>query len=372
MKRFLILVGIAAILTACGGADHKQKKLENLKKEHDLIALEIAALEKEIYPEGVSADAFMVIVDTIKPLLFEHFLEVQGRIDGNENVAVSPRSAGVVTRILVKEGDYVKKGQILAELDAEVLKQQLTDLKTQLSFVTDLYNKQKELWDQKIGSEVQYLTAKNNVESLQNKIAIVQDQINMSNIAAPIDGTVEEIPIKVGQMAVAGSPVPAFRIMNFSKAKAVADVGEANTAKINTGDQVRVYLPDLNTELTERVTFSSKYINPVNRTFMVEVALPPGKDVFRANMIAVLRIKDYSSEHAVAIPQDFIQKSYDEGHYVFLAATENGRKIARKQKVEPGISYNGLTEITGGLSAGDLLITAGYKDLYDGQFIDYK
>jgi RND family efflux transporter MFP subunit len=266
----------------------------------------------------------------------------------------------------------VKKGQVLAELDADVLDQQLTDLNTLLAFVTDLYNKQKELWDQKIGSEVQYLTAKNNMESLQNKIAIIKDQINMSNITSPIDGTVEEIPIKVGQLAAVGSVVPAFRIMNFSKAKAVSDIGEANTAKIKTGDQVKIFLPDLNKELTERVTFASKYINPVNRTFMVEVTLPPANDVYRANMIAILKIKDYSKPEAVAIPQNFVQASRDEGHHVFVAEKENGKKVARKRNVEPGITYDGLTEIISGLKPGDVLITAGYKDLYDGQFIDYK
>lgn len=371
MKKILFLIGVMAFMASCGNSDNKQAKLENLKKEHDRIATEIAALENELNPGGTVA-ALMVMVDTIQPVLFEHFIEVQGRVDGTENVAVSPRTPGVVTRILVDEGEYVKRGQVLAELDADVLKQQLTDLKSQLVFVTELYNKQKELWDQKIGSEVQYLTAKNNMESLQNKIAIVQDQINMSNITSPIDGTIEEIPIKVGQMAAAGSPIPAFRIMNFSKAKAVADIGEANTAKVKTGDQVKVFLPDLNKELTERVAFASKYINPVNRTFQVEVTLPPANDVYRANMIAVLKIKDYSKPEAIAVPQDFVQTSRDEGHYVFVAAEENGKKVGRKRTVVPGITYAGLTEITTGLKPGDLLITAGYKDLYDGQFIDYK
>ncbi len=371
MKNILILIGLMAILSACGDSGRKQARLDKLKKEHDKIAAEIATLENELNQGGKTA-AVMVMVDTIKPVLFEHFIEVQGRIDGTENVAVSPRTPGVVTNILVDEGDHVRKGQVLAELDAEVLKQQMKDLRTQLEFATELYNKQKELWDQKIGSEVQYLTAKNNMESLQNKVAVLEDQIAMSNITSPIDGTVEEIPIKVGQLAAVGSPTPAFRIMNFSKAKAVADIGEANTSKIKTGDEVRIFLPDLNKEFTQRVTFSSKYINPVNRTFQVEVMLPPASDVYRANMIAVLKIKDYSKPGSVAIPQDFVQTSRNEGHYAFIVSEENGRKIARKRTVEPGITYNGLTEIISGLNSGDILVTAGYKDLYDGQFIDYK
>jgi len=278
----------------------------------------------------------------------------------------------VVTRILVKEGDFVKKGQILAELDAEVLKQTMKELQSQLEYSTDLYNRQKTLWDQKIGSEVQYLSAKNAKESLENKINTLEDQILMSNITAPIDGTIEEIPIKVGQMASSSSPQPAFRIVNFSKAKALADVGEAYSAKIKTGDPVKIYLPDVRIEQTQSITFASKYINPTNRTFQVEVDLPPSSIMYRANMIAILRIKDYANPSTIAIPQNYIQTSRDEGQFVFIASSENGKKVARKRTVIPFISYNGLTEVVTGLNEGDLIITAGFKDLYDGQIIAYN
>jgi len=368
MKKLFIFFGILAFLVSCGGSEDKQAKLEQLKKERDRLSMEIMKLEKEIYPEG-SAPATMVIIDTLVKEPFNHYIEVQGRVDGNENIGVSPRTPGVVDKVLVKEGDFVKKGQVLAELDAQVLKQTLKELETQLAFATDLYDKQKALWDQKIGSEVQYLTAKNNKESLGNKIATVKDQIKMSNITSPIDGTVEEIPIKVGQMAAVG--YPAFRVINFSRAKAVAEVGEAYTAKIKTGDQVQVYLPDLEEEFDRKVTFASRYIDPTNRTFVVEAELPTKYMVYRANMIAVMRIKDYHNPAVISIPQNYIQSSRDTGYYVFVAQKEDGRKLARKKYVKTGITYNGLTEIVSGLTNGDLIITAGYKDLYDGQHIDY-
>ena len=370
MKKTLFFIGLMIFVVSCGTPD-KKAQLEKLKKEHDKIATQIADLEKEINPQGTIL-ATMVSIQSLANQSFEHYIEVQGRIDGNENIGVSPRSPGVVTRILVKEGDYVKKGQILAELDADVLKRNLKDIETQLAYVTDLFEKQKSLWDQQIGSEKQYLDAKNAKESVQNKLDALKEQINMSNITAPIDGTVEDIPIKVGQMASAANPQPAFRIVNFSKVKAVADVGEANSSKIKTGDQVKVFLPDFNEELTERVTFASKYINPTNRTFMVEVELPAEINLFRANMIAVIRIKDYTNTATIAIPQNYIQTSQDESVYVFLAKDENGKKTARKAYVKAGVTYNGLTEITSGLKEGDKIITAGYKDLYDGQIIDYK
>lgn len=368
MRNLLLYIGIISVLASCGGAEDKEAKLEQLKKERDKISLEIMALEKEIYPEG-NIKTMTVRIDTLHMSPFNHYIEVQGRIDGNENIGVSPRTPGVVNRILVKEGDYVSKGTVLAELDAEVLKQTLFELQSQLDFTTEMFNKQKALWDQKIGSEVQYLTAKNNKESLENKIATINDQIKMSNITSPIDGTVEEIPIKVGQLAAVG--FPAFRVVNFSKAKAVADVGEAYTSKINTGDQVQVFLPDLDKEFDQRVSFASKYIDPTNRTFVVEVELPTNHMVYRANMIAVMRIKDYTNPAAISIPQNYLLSSRDEGQYVFVAATEDGKQVARKRNVTTGITYNGLTEILSGLNPGDLIITAGYKDLYDGQYIDF-
>jgi len=366
----MILIVLLIVAVSCGTTD-KKAKLEKLKKEHDKIALEIADLEKELNPQGTNT-ATAVSIQSLVNQPFEHYIEVQGRIDGNENIGVSPRSPGVVTKILVREGEYVKKGQVLAELDADVLKRNLKDLETQLAYVTDLYEKQKSLWDQKIGSEKQYLDAKNAKESVQNKLDALKEQINMSNIAAPIDGTVEDIPIKVGQMASSSSPQPAFRIVNFSKAKAVADVGEANSSKIKTGDQVKVFLPDFDQELTQKVTFASKFINPTNRTFVVEVELPAENNLFRANMIAIIRIKDYTNSATIAIPQNYIQSSGDEGLYVFLAKDENGKKVAKKSFIKTGVTYNGLTEIKSGLIEGDKIITAGYKDLYDGQIIDYK
>ena len=369
MKKSLFILGLLIVAIAYSSPD-KKAKLEKLKKEHNQISDQIAILEKELN----TADKTPATIVSVQPLTvqpFDHYIEVQGRIDGNENIGVSPRTAGVVTRVIVKEGDYVKKGKVLAELDADVLKRNLSDLQSQLSFVTDLYEKQKALWDQKIGSEVQYLTAKNNKESIENKIASLKDQISMSSITAPIDGTVEDIPIKVGQLAVAG--VPAFRVINFARAKAVADVGEAYSSKIKTGDQVKIFLPDFNDELQQNVTFASKYINPTNRTFIVEVELPPSaKMVYRANMIAVIRIKDYTNPSTIAVSENYIQSSKNEGLFIYIAVDENGKKVARKTFVKTGVTYNGLTEILSGLKEGDKMITAGFKDLYDEQVIEYK
>jgi RND family efflux transporter MFP subunit len=372
MKNLFILTLTIIFLSACSsGTGDKAARLTKLRQDRDKLSEEILKLEKE-FSSGDKVQGIFVKVEKVERQSFEHYIEVQGRIDGNENIGVSPRNqGGMVTKILVKEGDHVTTGQVLAELDAEVLKQQLKDLKNKLDFVTDIYNRQKSLWDQKIGSEVQYLKAKNDMESVQFGIATLEDQIRMSVITAPITGTIEDIPIKVGQMASAASPIPAFRIVNFSSAKALADVGEAYSSKIKTGDEVKIFLPDLKEELTKKVTFASKYINPTNRTFVVEVSIPSSGITLRANMIAILKIKDYQNPEAIAIPQNFVQKSPDEGNFIFVAVEENAKKIARKKTVGTGITYNGLTEILSGLEPGDKIITAGYKDLYNGQQIEF-
>ncbi len=368
----LFIIGILFLLAGCGGGpSDKKARLEMLRKEHDRLTEEIQKLAAELEPAD-SVAVTRVTVTTLSKQVFEHYIEVQGRIDGNENIAVNPRNqGGMVTGILVREGQAVAKGQVLAELDAEVLKQQLTDLRNKLGFVTDLYNRQKLLWDQKIGSEIQYLKAKNDMETVQNGIATLEEQIKMAVIISPINGTVEDIPIKVGQLASPASPIPAFRIVNFSRAKVLADVGEAYSARVKKGDPVKIFLPDLGQELVQQVTFVSKYINPTNRTFLVEAEVAPSDIVFRANMIAVLRIKDYTNPEAIAIPQNYIQNSRDEGQFVFVAEEENGRQLARKRIVQAGVSYNGLTEILSGLGENDRIITAGYKDLYNGQPVEF-
>ena len=373
MKKILWISGMIIFLVSCGSnSGNKQARLEDLKKQRDKLTAEITKLEIEINPQGNQPVTVVRTMEVIKQK-FEHYIEVQGRIDGNENIGVVPRNqGGVVTKIYVTQGDHVTTGQVLAEMDNEVLKQSLKELQTSLDYTTDMYNRQKNLWDQKIGSEAQYLAAKNSKESLERKMNTLQDQLDMSKIVSPIDGTVEDIPIKVGQMASPASAQPCFRIVNFSRAKAIADVSEAYSAKIKSGDPVKVYLPDLNTELDATVSFSSKYINPTNRTFTVEAMLPPASGLtFRANMIAVVRIKDYSNRNSLAIPQNYIQTARDEGHFVYVAEEKNGKTYARKRLVTPFISYNGLTEVVDGLKEGDKVITTGYKDLYDGQLISF-
>jgi len=239
-------------------------------------------------------------------------------------------------------------------------------MKQQLAFASSLYIKQKALWDQQIGSEVQYLTSKNNKESLEKSLAALNDQVEMTRIKSPINGSVEEVNLKVGQLASPG--LPAVRVVNFSSAKVVAEIAEAYAPKVKTGNNVIVFFPDFNTEIISQISFTSKYINPVNRTFQSEVRLGPSKVEYRANMMAIVKINDYRNTSAFTIPVTLIRENQT-GKYIYVAKEEKGKLVARRLPVTVGNIYNGLAEITNGITAGEKIITTGFNSLIDGELI---
>jgi len=369
--RVVMGIGIAAFIASCSSTVDKKAELDKLKKQRDQISEQIRLLESELkLTDSSSVKLTDVKITEVQVSEFSHYLEVQGKVDGEDNVAVAPQMPGVVTAVYVKEGAAVKKGQVLAQLDDNVLKQQIAGLQQQLDFATNLYNKQKSLWDQKIGSEVQYLSARNNKESLEKNMATLREQLEMYKIKSPINGTIEEVGVKVGQMASAGM-LPVFRVVNFSSAKVLADVAEVYAARIKPGNDVRVYFPDFNEEIASKIGFTSKYINPTNRTFQVEIRLGPGKVDYRANMIAVVRIRDYFQKEAVVLPVNLVKESQS-GKYVFVASQESGKWFARKKMIELGQTYNGLAEIKSGIGAGEKVISTGFNSLVEGQPIVIK
>lgn len=370
MKTFGKIITLALIIiavTSCGKPD-KKAQLEKLIKQRDKLTEQIATLEKELKNTGsdsLKVKSTDVLVTEITPATFDHFLEVQGKVDGEQNVGVMPQVPGLVTSVYVKEGSPVRIGQTLAQLDDALPRQQLTTLQQGLDFATTMFEKQKGLWEQGIGTEVQFLQAKNQKESLEKQIATVQEQIAMYKIKSPINGTVEEVNLKVGQMASAGV-LPSFRVVNFSSVKVYADIAESYAPKVKAGNKAIIYFPDYKKEIPATVNFSSKYINPTNRTFQIEARLAPGSLDYRANMIASVRINDYHAEKAVVLPVNAIKETV-QGKFVYVAVTENGKTIARKRNIEIGQTYNGMAEVISGLSEGDKVITTGQNGLTEGQ-----
>jgi membrane fusion protein (multidrug efflux system) len=367
MNKTLFFIVLVIVAVACSKPD-KKTELAKLKKEHDAISLKIKALETEIDGSDTTSKSKITSVAITEAKLseFNHYLEVQGKVDGEDNIAVTAQMPGAITAVYVKEGDAVRKGQVLAQMDNSVLQQQIVNMKQQLAFATNLYVKQKALWDKQIGSEVQYLTSKNNKESLETNLAALNDQLEMTRIKSPINGSVEEVNLKVGQMASPG--LPAIRVVNFSIVKVVAEIAEAYAPKVKAGNKVIVYFPDFNTEIISQLRFTSKYIDPVNRTFQSEVRLGPSKVEYRANMMAVIRINDYRNPAAFTVPVTLIRET-QAGKYIYVAKEEKGKLVAQRQPVTVGSTYNGLAEITSGITAGDKIITTGFNSLIEGELI---
>jgi RND family efflux transporter MFP subunit len=243
-------------------------------------------------------------------------------------------------------------------------------LETQYKFASDMFDKQKRLWDQKIGSEVQYLQSKTTKESLEKQISSLKQQIDKFKIKSPIDGTIEECNIKVGGVVSPDPRLAAYRVVAFKNLKVSAEVSEAYSAKVKVGDKLIVLFPDINKQFETKVDFVSKYINPVNRTFIMETKLLDDFKDLKANMIAIIQINDYHTDNAIQVPMNVIQTDLN-GSYVYVVRSKDKYNAAFKQPVTLGISYNGVAEILKGLAVGDKVISVGYQELVDGEYIRF-
>jgi membrane fusion protein (multidrug efflux system) len=365
MKNTILFVVIASIAIACSTPD-KKAELEKLRTEKAAIESKITALEEELAKSDTTKIKLIDIVAMpLMPQTFKTYIEVQGRIDADENVSLSSEMPGTVTKINVNVGDEVVKGQVLAETDTRIVTQQISDLQTNLELATQVYQKQKNLWDQKIGTEIQYLQSKTTKESLEKKVSTMQEQIRMSRIISPINGTIDAVNIKIGQAIAPG--VPAINVINFSNLKVKADVAESYSSRIKKGNEVQILFPDMKDSITSKVNYAARAISNLTRTFGIEVLLDSKKD-YHPNMVAKLKINDYqSATPKIIVPIKFIQKNTNE-NFVLLAV--NG--IVIKNTIKISREYNGLAEISEGLKEGDLLITEGYDLINEGDHINLK
>lgn len=369
VKKFIVLsITLSSLfLISCGGGE-EANNLEALKQKQAELKTELANISAQISKlEGDSANKF-VLVDAapVAPQIFKTYINVQGKVDADENVAISSEMPGTITKINVKAGDQVSRGQVLAETDARAIQQSLSDLQTNADLVNQLYEKQKSLWDQKIGTEVQFLQAKAQKESMEKKISTLQEQLRMSKVISPIDGTVDAVDIKLGQLTAPG--MPAIRVINFNNLKVKAELAESYASKVHKGDEVIIKFPDSNDTITAKISHSARAISALNRTFGVEIILDSKKE-YHPNQIAVLQINDYRSEKPVmAVAMNYVQKDLKGQAYVLVAEGEK----AAKRNVTLGKQYNGVVEIVNGLSETDLLITSGYDGLNEGDAIKIK
>jgi len=375
MKNIFTVVApllLAAILFACGG-EKKPKTAEEIKAKISVLRGEIAAKQNEVKTfevelrkmgasSGNDTKAEIVKTTLVDTKTFRHFIQVQGAVTANQSIMVNSRMAGSVVKVYVREGDAVQKGQVLAQLDVDVLKDNIKAMRTNLDLAKTVYERRKSLYDQKIGTEIDYLSAKNSYESLQRQIAAMETQVDMGRIVSPISGTIDAVNIKEGEVAAPGFGV--IRVVNNTDMKVTAKVADSYLGSVKKGDKIHVSFPDTKEEFDAMVTFVSASVDPMSRTFLVEVNIPANKAA-RPNQIAVVNINDRSEDNAVVIDENVVQFT-DQGPIVFVKTTKDGKPVAKQNVLELGQSFNGQIEIKKGLSAGEELITFGFSDLVDG------
>jgi membrane fusion protein, multidrug efflux system len=370
----LSITGIIILLLMFSCSSDKKAQLSKLKDQQSALTDRIKKLEDELQasdPDVLNPAKFKFVgIAEVKTGVFDHYIRVQGKLDGDQNAAVFAEAPGTVSAKYADVGQRVKKGQILAQIDDQQYKSQLEGLETQYKFASDMYDKQKRLWDQKIGSEVQYLQSKTTKESLDRQISSLKQQVDKFRIKSPIDGSIEECNIKVGGVVTPDPRLAAYRVVAFINLKVSAEVSEAYSSRVQVGDNLIVHFPDINKQIDSKVDFVSKYINPVNRTFIIETKVQNGVQDMKANMIAIIQINDYHSDNSILVPMNVIQTDIS-GSYVYVAQPKDKYNAAIKQPVVIGSSYNGVAEITKGLSVGDKVISIGFQQLIDGEYIRF-
>ncbi|RYU92245.1 efflux RND transporter periplasmic adaptor subunit [Mucilaginibacter terrigena] len=357
MKK-LIYIPALLLLAACSNKPKDKKaELADLQKQQQELNAKITKLQSEV-GSADSAKAIEVGVAEVKSGSFTNYVQIQGKIDAQDNVTAYPQSIGTITAIYVKPGQHVSKGQVLVQLDNSAQRQTIAQNEATVALNQTLYNRQKNLWDQKIGTEVQYLEKKATLDASKKALAALREQAAMFRIVSPISGTIDQMDLKLGQVAQPGTT--GIRIVNADVLKVKADVPESYAGSVGTGNEVQILVPDAKDSLTTNITFAAKAIDPTSRSFAIEIKLPARKSL-RPNMTAIIKIADYSKANALVIPVKAIQKS-EEGDYVFI--NQNG--IAKRKPVKVGITYGGRTEILSGVKAGEQLVTEGAADIEDG------
>ncbi|MBL7871572.1 MAG: efflux RND transporter periplasmic adaptor subunit [Cyclobacteriaceae bacterium] len=366
-SRILIVAMFAFVLASCGDSD-KAAKLAKLKTQQAELAKTIATLESEIAaanPEAVSVRMKGINISELAARKFDFFVQTQGMVEAEDNILVSAKSMGIITAVFVKEGQRVSRGQVLAQIDNSITESSIAEVKSSLNLAKIVYEKQRKLWDQQIGTEIQFLQAKNNKESLEARLATLNEQLDMARIKSPINGTVEAVNIKIGENAAPGAP--AFRVININDLKVTANVSEAYVTAIDKGNKVQVILPDLDKKIDGSVNFVGRNIDPLSRSFPIEVKLPSQASL-RPSMTAILRVVYKSVPNALCVPINLVQ-NINGKKIVYVAEMDGKQLVARRKEVSVGGVYDNLAEITGGLNVGDKIITVGYQGLNDGEFV---
>ncbi len=383
MRKIYLVLLATIILSSCG--DKKEQSLETVIASQDLAQIrakkdELNSKQQEISNQIKKLNDEITKLDTNKkvPLVstfkideqkFTHFLELQGSVQTKKNVLISPEMNGILTAIYVKEGQTVRKGQILAKIDDNGLSNQLAQLKVQAALAKTTYERQKRVWDQKIGSEIQFLQTKANYEAQKNAVAQLEKTLAKTNITAPFSGTIDDVIIEQGNLVTPGMGV--FRIVNLSNMYIETDVPESYITSVKKGEHVEVEFPILNKTMQSTIRQAGNFINPANRTFKIEVLVPNKDGNIKPNLTAKLKINDYTNPSAILIPQSIISENAKGQQYVFVVENVKDKVgTAKKAIITTGKTQGDNIEVLSGLKKGLQVVEEGARSVKDNQEVE--
>lgn len=382
-KSGLLIIGLL-LLVSCGKGDSVEEVIENgdlneirakkaeLSTLQSELSAEIARLDEAIARMDVNTNFALVEVEAISDSLFKHYVEIPGDVETDQNITIYPEYSGVLTNVLVDEGDRVQKGQILARIDDGGLSSQLAQMEAQAALAKTTFERQARLWEQNIGSEIQYLEAKTNYEAIQNSVNQMKSQLAKTVVRAPFGGIIDETFSEEGEVVAPGQS-RLFRLINLKDMYISAAVPESYLSTIEKGTEVTVEIGATGTSFKSEVRQVGNFINPNNRTFEIQVAVPKDAENVKPNLIATVKLNDYTSEQAIIIPENVVQTNAAGEKIAYTVEKESDSTgIVHKKTLETGRSYDNTVEILSGLQPGDLLIVSGARSIREGEKVKFS
>ncbi len=388
MRKTIYITITAAVLASCGGGGNKslekvlasqdieaiRAKHVEISKEHKALEMQLQSLDSAIALLDDSAKLPLVTTITVAPQKFEHYLELQGDVMTKQNVLIYPEMAGTLNRVYVKKGQKVTKGQVLASIDDGGLSSQLAQMKTQAELSRTTFERQKRLWEQNIGSEIQYLQAKTNYEAQTSAVKQMESQVAKSTIRAPFAGIIDDVIKDQGTVVAPGPGSEVFRIVNLSNMYVEVEVPESHLPNVTPGKDVKVYFSVLGESVNTKIRETGNFINPSNRSFTVEIPVPSHDGKIKPNLTARVMINDYTSENAILIPQSILSENAEGEQYVFLVEADSieNDPVAKKVIIKTGKTQGDFVEVLSGINSGDAIIDEGARSVKEGQKVKIK
>lgn len=388
MRKTIYITITAAVLASCGSGGNKslekvlasqdieaiRAKHVEISKEHKALEMQLQSLDSAIALLDDSAKLPLVTTIQVHPEKFDHYLELQGDVMTKQNVLIYPEMAGTLNHVYVKEGQRVAKGQILASIDDGGLSSQLAQLKTQAELSRTTFERQKRLWEQNIGSEIQYLQAKTNYEAQMSAVKQMESQVAKSTIRAPFAGIIDDVIKDQGTVVAPGAGAEVFRIVNLSNMYVEVEVPESHLSNVVPGKNVKVYFPVLGDSVATKIRETGNFINPSNRSFTAEIPVPSQDGKIKPNLTARVMINDYTSDDAILIPQSILSENADGEQYVFLVEADSieNDPVAKKVVITTGKTQGDFVEVLSGINSGDAIIDEGARSVKEGQKVKIK